>query len=208
MLPKLKGLYRNESPSIQALYLGTYFVDPEEMLLGRFSDTKWRFFETGAQGPKDAQSFDRVVCLARRCTHVLSSAQFVLLLTGDEPLGKDLTESSCQQQVHANAVDISSRAYRRLWPSTDSGGHLVIVMGEYGAIITSRSPGGTLSSTPVEIVKVPENAGRNWLGCGDMFRAEFIHQVMSGASEYDASGEASRAVADKIKRMRFHEWST
>ena len=52
-------------------------------------------------------------------------------------------------------------------------------------------------------IVLPKNMGLNWLGCGDLFRGEFIHQVLSKKPEniIDAAKAASIVVMERIKRM-------
>lgn len=189
--------------SLKALYLGWYYLDCEEKLLEKLPNVTWRFFETGTRGPKEKSSFERAVNIARQCTHVLSSSGFALRLAGKERLGSSSDSLQCQRRLYEDVVkgkaEIARAAQERLWPKPKDCANLVVVMGAFGSLVVTRKR----QVRHIPAVVVNEKQGRNWLGCGDIFRAEFIHQVMKGASCVGAAKAATELVANKIQRMPF-----
>jgi sugar/nucleoside kinase (ribokinase family) len=189
--------------SLKALYLGAYYLECEEKLLEKLPSVRWRFFETGTRGPKDKSSFERAVNIARQCTHVLSSSGFALRLAGREKLGSSSDSLKCQRRLYEDVVKgkaaIARLALNRLWPKPMDCGNLVVVMGGFGSLVVTR--GRPVRRIPAVVVN--KKRGRNWLGCGDIFRAEFIHQVLKGASCVRAAKAATNLVANKIQRMPF-----
>ncbi len=190
--------------SLKALYLGTYYLEWEEELLQKLPNVKLRFFETGTRGPKGKPSFERAVAIAKTCTHVLSSSAFALRLAGQEKLGTSSDTMRCQRLLYEDVIErrkekVVRLAIDRLWPKERNCGNLIILMGRYGSLVVSQ--GRQVRHIPA--IEVDEKEGRNWLGCGDIFRAEFIHQVLNGKNCERAAKAATDVVASKIQRMPF-----
>ena len=189
--------------SLEAIYLGSYYLDFEEQLLRKMSHIKLKFFETGTRGPIARAQFERSRNIARQCSHVLSSSAFALRLAGMEKFATGSDTLVCQNRVHRDFVKgkggIIKRAVENLWDSPSKHGNLIVVMGKHGSLVAARGK----EVRHVEATPVPRSRGRNWLGCGDLFRAEFIHQIMQGKSCEHAARTASRKVAEKIQRMSF-----
>lgn len=182
--------------AIRALYLGTYSRTFGKEALR--SIPAIRFFETGTRGPTSDEEFTDALDLARQCTYVLASAEFTLRLARDDRLDTD-----CQARIFADYADTQEKlqgAFERLWKPGGKANTLVVLMGEHGAVVMDR-PTSDFRVTHVPAVSVPAGAGRNWLGCGDIFRGEFIHQILAGTTAPGAAHAASRTVAEKIQRM-------
>lgn len=193
--------------NVKALYLGTYFPEFQESLLNDLGNVPLRFFESGTRGPKDAQGFKRVVDIARKCNYVIISSEFLLHLIGKVSLAENLDTKQCQTRV---ATDIKKEGkllisgFNTLWES--GGGVLAVVCGSGGAALASRT-GDSVSVKAVDVTTVPKGSGLNWLGCGDIFRGEFIHQIVSGKTKdpVRAAQAAAAVVAKKIQRKSFLE---
>jgi sugar/nucleoside kinase (ribokinase family) len=199
---QIHGIDWKQWNGLRALYLGPYYLDWEEDLLHRLPKIKLRFFETGTRGPSDKSEFERVINIAKTCTHVLGSSGFVLRLAGQEKLGMSSNATRCQRKLYENVVkkrrdNIIRLAINRLWPKGKNHGNLIVLMGRHGSLVVSK--GKEVRHVPA--VEVDKKHGRNWLGCGDIFRAEFIHQVLGGKSCERAAKAATNVVASKIKRM-------
>jgi sugar/nucleoside kinase (ribokinase family) len=98
-----------------------------------------------------------------------------------------------------NGSYLAKKAFRLLWPTPADRGYLIVLIGRWGSLIVDQYE----KVERIRAVKLPKKQGRNWLGCGDLFRAEFIHRVLIGASCEDAAKAATQAVAEKIPKMSF-----
>ena len=117
---------------------------------------------------------------------------------------------SNHQDLMKNDIDgdriVCKTAFQTLWPrGTASGKTLVIVAGAHGAFVITEDD-VTPSELQIELVPadpIENGEGKNWLGCGDIFRAEFISSTLNGLNTTDATRRACQAAGDKIKRMKF-----
>jgi len=185
---------------LKALYLGPYYLEFQEGVLDTLPSVPLKFFETGTRGPEDPASFQRSVEIARRCTHVLSSSAFVnRLVGGNEKLSNQGTQRLLYRDADKNGSYLAKKAFRLLWPTPADRGYLIVLIGRWGSLIVDQYE----KVERIRAVKLPKKQGRNWLGCGDLFRAEFIHRVLIGASCEDAAKAATQAVAEKIPKMSF-----
>lgn len=191
----------------EALYLGGYFPGMQERILAQFEETvNLRFFESGTTGHSDPVKWARVMGIARRCTHVLVSSAFLLKLSGEVSLGTDLSTTNCQDWLMKDwkqTTRMVETAWARLWGTAPTAFALVVLMGRHGSAVADAHP--AVRTRHVPAIPVPDELGKNWLGCGDLFRAEFIHQILGNPSIdlFDAATAASQVVAERIQRMSF-----
>lgn len=186
---------------LKALYIGQYYPECNEELLENLPDVEFKFYESGTRGPIEEPDFECAVKMAKRCTHVLSSSAFALRLAATENFRITADTRVCQKELYDDVANnkalVARKAHQQLWPNLEDSGTLVIVMGDFGSLVVNRDG----SFVPIPIAKVDKNAGRNWLGCGDLFRAEFIHQILQGADSESAAKAATNLVASRIPRM-------
>lgn len=190
---------------LKAIYIGTYFPDFQKYLLENLEEIPFKFFESGTRGPDEQNRFNKVVEIARKCNYVLSSSEFLLRLS--KKISPDLifNTEDCQKQVaddRDNGRTFLESGFNTLWEKSDKPGVLIVLIGSYGSAIVEFK-NGKIVVTPVNSGIVPKNMGLNWLGCGDLFRGEFIHQILSKKPEniIDAAKAASIVVMERIKRM-------
>jgi sugar/nucleoside kinase (ribokinase family) len=190
----------SEWRDVGAVYLGRQFAEFHGGVLKYLTDVKWRFFESGTRGPKNRGEFDRVLKVATWCNYVLASAEFVLKLIGDARPEKELLTAKCQQKLFQDVTGKqvkAKQAYKVLW-NDRPGCVLVIVLGGYGSSVVFYER-GTLRVKHVP--RVDPKEGISWLGCGDTYRAEFIHQTLGKCKRrpIEAARRAAKTVADRIE---------
>ncbi len=91
------------------------------------------------------------------------------------------------------------KTYRAIWGENDNG-ILVVTLGCRGSAYLEKFDG------ELHLVKLSNTDNEPqicWLGCGDMFRSEFIHAILDGKTIEEACQAGNKAAYETTKRMEF-----
>ncbi len=191
---------------VDAIYIGPYGPDARAILLKKYATARFRFLETGTAGSGDPEG---VLRLATKCTHVISSAKFIFWCLdrrkqpNDDFQKKLYTLLASQESAKKWAEKLKS-VHRQMFSSKT--GHLIVTLGVYGAAYVGPKNEPTL---------IPLNASAEtrkqvaWIGCGDIFRAEFIAEVLrqkklgQNIDLIKACKSANRVAFERTMRVSF-----
>ena len=185
---------------VQALYLGPYGLDVQELILQELKHVPLRFFETGTTGGPD---LTRVLNIAKHCTHVLASAEFTFRVAArsdsDLPYDEETRERDYQTDLGkllvAGDFTLLKKAHSAVFENED--GCYVVTVGGYGAACWVADDDHCY--VPIESLNKSQVA---WVGCGDTFRAEFIHAILNESGLCDACKRANLAAATRTTHVR------
>jgi sugar/nucleoside kinase (ribokinase family) len=198
--------------NVKVLYLGPYGLDFQRLILEELQNTELRFFETGTSG---GPRLTEALKIAGACTHVLASAEFVVRVAS-------ANEHSVEYYSNATKVDYQKKVFEKLTLNKDfsllaaahrgvfgsNPGCLVVTLGVYGSAFYEVP--GTHDVAPFQHQTTDESAQVAWIGCGDMFRAQFIHALLLLKSDNAKSDNtkkacemANEAAYERTKRVAF-----
>ena len=184
--------------NVKALYLGPYGLDIQKMILKEINNAKYRFLETGTSGGPRLQE---LLSIAKNFTHIIASAEFIYRVQEKNiengrklDFQKHLYNEICNKQT-----SLIHDTYTDIWGKTGKG-TLVVTLGCYGAVYLEKF------DKKFELVKISKTDKKPqicWIGCGDMFRSEFIHAVLKKKTIKEACQDGNKASYEKTKRMTF-----
>lgn len=97
--------------------------------------------------------------------------------------------------LNVHSIDDAAEAARRLLPTIRQGGHVVVTLGEQGAVMLSDDEAQTLLHIPA--MKVP---AVDTTGAGDTFAGALVAELCAGRSMADALRFATAAAAITVTR--------
>jgi len=182
---------------VKALYLGPYGLDIQNTILKELSNAKYRFLETGTSG---GTRLNEMLSIANKFTHIIASAEFIYKVLKKEIKNGRKTDfqKNLFDEIQKNTSFIND-TYEIIWGKNGEG-VLVVTLGCYGSVYLEKFDG---KIQLVELSNINTEPQICWIGCGDMFRSEFIHAILKGKPVKEACQAGNKAAYEKTKRMSF-----
>jgi sugar/nucleoside kinase (ribokinase family) len=196
---------------IRAIYLGWHHPKMQMQIIDALGNVPLRFFETGTCGPKSSDEFQEALYIARKCNFIIASSEWIVRIgalndacTYDpEKKRVDYQKRLYDDFVNGRNGTIAQAAYEYLWPDKKVKKTLIITMGKYGSSFVRR----TNKKPKFKLIKphiIQQEDAISWAGCGNIYRAEFIHQVLIGEEDLEkACQSASKVAGEKTRTLSF-----